>query len=69
MPRLRSNRALLTAALVAAAGLAATVTRSLAEGDSSADRATVADGWIYEDIDAAYAKAAETGKPLLVAFR
>ena len=26
-------------------------------------------GWIYEDIEAGYAKAKETGKPLLVAFR
>ena len=25
--------------------------------------------WIYEDIEAGYAKAAESGKPLLVAFR
>ena len=27
------------------------------------------DGWIFEDLDAAYTAAAETGKPLLVAFR
>ncbi len=25
--------------------------------------------WIYDDIDAGYAKAAKTGKPLLVSFR
>ncbi len=25
--------------------------------------------WIYDDIDAGYTKAAETGKPLLVSFR
>ena len=25
--------------------------------------------WIYDDIDAGYSKAAETGKPLLVSFR
>ena len=29
----------------------------------------VPDGWIYEDIDAGYAAAKKTGKPLLVAFR
>ena len=27
-----------------------------------------ADGWIYEDIDAGYAEAAKSGKPLLVCF-
>ena len=27
------------------------------------------DHWIFEDIEAGYAKAQETGKPLLVAFR
>lgn len=31
------------------------------------DRA--ADFWIYDDIDAGYAQAATTGKPLLVSFR
>ena len=25
--------------------------------------------WIYDDVEAGYAKAKETGKPLLVAFR
>ncbi len=30
---------------------------------------TVSDGWIYEDIDAGYAQAKKTGKPLLVSFR
>ena len=30
---------------------------------------TLSDGWIYEDIDAGYAKAKSTGKPLLVSFR
>ena len=29
----------------------------------------IADGWIYEDIEAGYAEANKTGKPLLVAFR
>ena len=29
----------------------------------------VSDGWIYEDIDAGYAQAKRTGKPLLVSFR
>ncbi len=29
----------------------------------------LADAWIYEDIDAGYAEAISTGKPLLVAFR
>ena len=29
----------------------------------------VADGWIYDDIDAGLATAKKTGKPLLVAFR
>ena len=29
----------------------------------------VSDGWIYEDIDAGYAQAKQTGKPLLVSFR
>ena len=29
----------------------------------------VADFWIYDDIEAGYAKAAKTGKPLLVSFR
>ena len=28
----------------------------------------VADGWIYEDIEAGYQEAAKTGKPLLVCF-
>jgi hypothetical protein len=27
-----------------------------------------ADGWIYEDIDAGYAEASKSGKPLLVCF-
>ena len=27
------------------------------------------DDWIYDDIDAAYAQAQETGKPILVGFR
>ncbi len=27
-----------------------------------------ADGWIYEDIDAGYKQATESGKPLLVCF-
>lgn len=27
-----------------------------------------AEGWIYEDIDAAYAQATKTGQPLLVCF-
>lgn len=27
-----------------------------------------ADGWIYEDIDAGYAEATKSGKPLLVCF-
>ncbi len=27
-----------------------------------------ADGWIYEDIDAGYKEATESGKPLLVCF-
>ena len=27
-----------------------------------------ADGWIYEDIEAAYAQATKSGKPLLVCF-
>lgn len=30
---------------------------------------TVSDGWIYEDIEAGYAEAKKTGKPLLVSFR
>lgn len=29
----------------------------------------VAEGWIYDDIEAGYAKAKETGKPLLIVFR
>ena len=29
----------------------------------------VPDGWIYEDIDAGYAAAKKSGKPLLVSFR
>ena len=29
----------------------------------------VAEGWIYDDIDAGYAKARESGRPLLVVFR
>ncbi len=28
-----------------------------------------ADFWIYDDIDAGYSRAAESGKPLLVSFR
>ena len=28
-----------------------------------------ADFWIYDDVDKGYARAAETGKPLLVSFR
>ena len=30
---------------------------------------TAADFWIYDDIDAGYAKAADTGNPLLISFR
>lgn len=30
---------------------------------------TAAGFWIYDDIEAGYSKAAETGKPLLVSFR
>ena len=42
-------------------------------GDDTALRAALqddkfADGWIYEDIDAAYKQATESGKPLLVCF-
>ncbi len=29
----------------------------------------VPEGWIYEDIDAGYAAAQKSGKPLLVSFR
>ena len=29
----------------------------------------ITDAWIYEDIEAGYAKARETGRPLLVSFR
>jgi hypothetical protein len=29
----------------------------------------VSDDWIYEDIDAGYAEAKKSGKPLLVSFR
>jgi len=29
----------------------------------------VSDDWIYEDINAGYAEAKKTGKPLLVSFR
>ena len=29
----------------------------------------VGTGWIYEDIEAGYAKAQKSGKPLLVSFR
>ena len=29
----------------------------------------VSDDWIYEDIDAGYAEARKTGKPLIVSFR
>lgn len=31
--------------------------------------ASLSDGWIFEDIDAGYAMARKTGKPLLVVFR
>lgn len=41
--------------------------RAVAEDPVTAHRD--ADGWIFEDLEAAYAKAAESGKPLLVAFR
>ena len=30
---------------------------------------SIADDWIYDDIQAGYAAAAKSGKPLLVAFR
>ena len=29
----------------------------------------VAEGWIYDDIEAGYAQARESGKPLLIVFR
>ena len=29
----------------------------------------VAEGWIYDDIEAGYAEAHKTGKPLLIVFR
>lgn len=51
---------------VAAASASAQVDPDLrqAVGDTG-----VGAGWIYEDLDAGYAAAKETGKPLLVAFR
>ena len=63
MPR-RSTT--LAAALFALAGALAFGAHSLASerGDDP-----VANEWIYDDLEAGYAKAAESGKPLLVAFR
>ena len=45
----------------------------LASGEDKALRAFLKDekyarGWIYEDIEAGYAEAKKTGKPLLVCF-
>ena len=47
---------------------------ALADDDGSAlkdelDDDEVRSTWIYDDIEKGYAKAKETGKPLLVAFR
>ena len=63
MPR-RSTT--LAAALFVMAGAIAFGARSLA-GERGDD--PVANEWVYDDIEAGYAKAAESGKPLLVAFR
>ncbi len=39
------------------------------EGAMPFDRASAVGDWIHEDIEAGYAAALESGKPLLVAFR
>jgi hypothetical protein len=47
---------------------------SLAPQDKEALKASMKDvdvpaSWIYDDVDAGFAEAKKTGKPLLVAFR
>ncbi len=55
-------------------GLLACTAATLLAGDDAAlkdaleDHLLVGD-WIYDDVDAGYAEAKKTGKPLLVSFR
>ncbi len=60
--------------VLAVAGLLTAVlcvdaTRAQDHGQKHGADVTKADGWIVEDLEAGYALAKETGKPLLIAFR
>lgn len=46
-----------------------TATKSLAERKRERLKDGAAGFWIYDDVDAGFAKAKATGKPLLVSFR
>lgn len=61
------NRSWIAAAATGLVGAAALVGAVALAGDF--DVGPAPEGWIYEDIEAGYAEALETGKPLLVAFR
>ena len=73
-PRSRFSLWISLAVLMPMLGLAA---RALAKGvaDEPADPQTVRDDprllarWIYDDVDAGFKKARESGKPMLVVFR
>ena len=57
------------AALFLAAPVPAQDVQDAAAAKRKRLRDNAADFWIYDDIDKGYARAAETGKPLLVSFR
>ncbi len=58
----------LAGALAAGLALAVTTVPSPAQ-DHAGNPLDVDEAWIVEDLEAGYALAKETGKPLLVAFR
>ncbi len=66
-------RSLSCAALVGC-GLAAFAARALADSPKDDLRKALKDldaaaSWVYDDLDAGFAQARETGRPLLVVFR
>lgn len=66
---MRHLRLLRSLAIVAACTGVFAGAWALAEEPAPPAAAEAADGWIHDDIDAAYAVARTSGKPLLVAFR
>ncbi len=50
-------------------GAVASHAQDASDDASHAERATAAAPWITEDVEAGYALARETGKPLLITFR